>query len=69
MSYIIFENPLKKNFIKDTTKVYNREDFWKYGISGDLPIIFVKIKDVNDSYVIKQVLKAYEFFKTKNLFV
>lgn len=67
LSYIIFENPLKKNFIKDTTKVYNREDFWKYGISGDLPIIVLKIKDANDIYVVNTVLKLYEFILTKNM--
>ena len=46
---------------------YQVHDLWKYGISGDLPILLVKIKDVNDSYVIKEILKAYEFFKVKNI--
>ena len=27
----------------------------------------VKMKNVNDNYVIKEVLKAYEFFRTKNI--
>lgn len=27
----------------------------------------VKIKDVNDSYIIEDILKAYEFFKSKNI--
>ena len=40
---------------------------WKYWISGDLPIITVTIKYINDIYVIKQILKAYEFFRTKNI--
>ena len=34
---------------------------------GDLPILLVKIKDVNDSYIIEDVLKAYEFFRSKNI--
>ena len=42
-------------------------ELWKYGISGDVPIILVKMKNVNDKYVIKEVLKAYEFFRTKNV--
>ncbi len=46
---------------------YQVHDLWKYGISGDLPILLVKIKDVNDVYVIKEILKAYEFFKVKNI--
>lgn len=44
---------------------YVQSDLWKYGISGDLPLILVKIKDVNDAYVLKEVLKMYEFIRTK----
>ena len=69
LSYIIFDNPVKSIRMekKNKQKVYKQSELWKYGISGDLPIILVKIEDVNDSYVIKEVLKAYEFFRTKNL--
>ena len=67
LSYIIFDNPIKRvNLEKSDKQKYKQSDLWKYGISGDLPIILVKIKDVNDIYVIKQILKAYEFFRSKN---
>ena len=45
--------------------MYEQSELWKYGISGDLPIILVKVKDLNDSDVIKQILKAFEFFRIK----
>ena len=68
LSYIIFDNPIKRNQIKKfSNKLYNQSDLWKYGISGDVPIILVKIKDANDVYMIKPILKMYEFFKTKNI--
>ena len=69
LSYIIFDNPVKSIRLDNVNKqnVYKQSELWKYGISGDFPIILVKIKDVNDNYVIKDVLKAYEFFRTKNL--
>ena len=68
LSYMIFDNSVKyQNLIKLDKQVYKQSDLWKYGISGDLPIILVKIKDVNDDYVIKETLKAYEFFRTKNI--
>ncbi len=68
LSYIIFNNPAKKiNIEKLAKRKYEQSELWKYGISGDLPIILVKIKDGNDSYVIKEVLKAYEFIRTKNI--
>ena len=68
MSYIVFYNPTKKlNLEKLSKDKYKQSELWKYGISGDLPIILVKIKDSNDAHVVKEVLKAYEFFRTKNL--
>ena len=68
LSYIIFENPIrKKQMQKVQNKIYMQSDLWKYGISGDFSIILVEIKDANDVYIIKQVLKMYEFFRNKNV--
>ena len=69
LSYIIFTNPLSSQRKEKTNPqiVFKQSDLWKYGISGDVPIILVKMKNVNDKYVIKEVLKAYEFFRTKNV--
>ncbi len=67
LSYLITQNPMKKLYLKDKEKTYAQSDLWKYGISGDFPILLVKIKDVNDGYVIREILKAYEFFKVKNI--
>ena len=68
LSYIIFDNPSKKSQLdKLPKKMYEQSELWKYGISGDLPIILVKVKDLNDSDVIKQILKAFEFFRIKKV--
>lgn len=67
LSYLIVQNPLKKLYLSKNKTQYFAEDLWKYGISGDLPILLVKIKDVSDAYVIKEILKAYEYFKVKNI--
>ena len=32
-----------------------------------MPIILLKIKDVNDIYVVEDLLKAYEYFRAKNI--
>lgn len=66
--YILFDNPIRLRQIKKLNVTrYSQSDIWKYGISGDLIIILVKIRDSNDIYVIKQVLKMYEFFRSKNI--
>jgi len=68
LSYIVFNNPLKKLSLKNLPKrIYSQKALWKYGISGDLPIILIKIEDLNDMYVVKDVLKAYEYFRSKNI--
>ena len=68
LSYLIFDNPIRTYFMKQHAgNTYKQEELWKYGISGDLPIILVKIKDANDKYVISEVLKAQEFFMSKNI--
>ena len=65
LKFILMQNPIKKNV--NTDKNYPQSELWKYGISGDLPIMLVKINEINDIYVLKDVLKAYEFYRTKNI--
>ena len=68
LGYILFDNPLRARFLRKLNiSNFSQSDLWKYGISGDLDIILVKIRDSNDIYVIKQVLKMYEFFRNKNI--
>ena len=70
LSYIIKFNPMKKDILRKlSNKTYFQKDFWKYGISGDLPILLVKVKEENDVYTVKEVLKAYEYFMTKKIAV
>lgn len=68
LGYLLFDNPLKSiNSKQNYFDKYTQNELWKFGISGDLKILLVKIKDSNDIYVIKQILKMYEFFKSKNV--
>lgn len=45
-----------------------KKDLWKFGISGDLPIILTRINSVEDLGFINHILKAYEFFKSRALY-
>lgn len=68
LGYLILQNPMRKQIMQKLPKrVYSQSELWKYGISGDLPILLVKIKDVNDMHVIQDALKAMEFFRSKNI--
>ncbi len=67
LSYLVFDNPTKLPKRKEKTNSYHQSELWKYGISGDLPIILLKVRNVNDANIIKELLKAYEFFRMKNV--
>ena len=67
LSLLIFQNPLKVLNNVNSKKEYSQSDLWKFGISGDLPILLVKIKDTNEKYLLKDILKGYEFFRSKNI--
>ena len=68
LGYIIKQNPLKNLYLnRINEKNYPQNELWRYGISGDLPILLLKIDGINDIYVLNDVLKAYEFYKSKNI--
>ncbi|MBR3210501.1 MAG: hypothetical protein IKF71_01005 [Bacilli bacterium] len=42
---------------------------WKFGVSGDRPIITIEIKNISDMSFVYEILKAFEYFKNKSIFV
>src|SRR6185312_3325460 len=40
---------------------------WANGISGDLPIVLVRIDEIDDIGIVRQLLQAHEYFRTKGL--
>ena len=42
---------------------------WPYGISGDLPIILVRIDEPEDRDIVRQLLRAHEYWRMKGLSV
>jgi cyclic beta-1,2-glucan synthetase len=42
---------------------------WAHGISGDLPIVVVRIDEIDDLGIVRQLLQAHEYFRTKRLAV
>jgi cyclic beta-1,2-glucan synthetase len=70
LSYILFQNPLQEGYKKNINdEICSINRLWNYGISGDVPILLVKIANINDMHVIEECLKAYEYFRTKNVFI
>lgn len=68
LGYLLFSNPFKAKQMKNLENLkYKQSDLWQYGISGDLPILLVKISQSNDKEILEEILKAYEFFRLKNI--
>ena len=42
---------------------------WPMGISGDLPILFLRIADIENLDIVRQVLRAHEYWRMKQLAV
>ena len=71
------------NYLYQTTKLSVTEErmdylrrnalgqngLWKFGVSGDRPIITVEIDDISDMSFIHEILKAFEYYKNKSIFV
>ncbi|HEX7879678.1 MAG TPA: carbohydrate-binding protein, partial [Candidatus Eisenbacteria bacterium] len=47
--------------------VKGQPDLWPFGISGDVPILLVRVVEENDLPLVRQVLKAQEYWHLKNL--
>ncbi|MHC1684125.1 MAG: glucoamylase family protein [Clostridiaceae bacterium] len=67
-SKIIFMSPLYKHrekYIAEVTKP--QRSLWAYGISGDLPIVLLKVNKISDKGLIKQLISAHEYWTFKGL--
>src|SRR6202162_1196800 len=45
----------------------DQSTLWAQGISGDLPIILARIDDPDDVEIIRQLLRAHEYWRMKQL--
>lgn len=71
------------NYLYQTTKISVSEErmnylrknalgqsgLWKFGVSGDRPIISAEISDISDMHFVLDILKAFEYYKNNSIFV
>ena len=53
---------LRKNALAQT-------GLWKFGVSGDRPIISVEISDISDMSFVLDIMKCFEYYKNNSIFV
>ncbi len=66
LNYILQQNTINK---KNTKSEYSINSLWKYGISGDLPILVLKIAKFEEIYALEDIIRAFEYYRTKNIFM
>jgi len=49
--------------------VLNVRGLWRYGISGDRPIIVLRVTEYEDRGIVEQMLRAHEYWRMKGLAV
>lgn len=58
---------VSSDILKRNTK--NVTHLWAHGISGDFPIVLVRIDDIEQRTLVRQLLRAHEYWGTKRLIV
>lgn len=47
----------------------SQSNLWRYGISGDRPIILLSVSDIKQLSIVKELLHAFEYYKSRSIFV
>jgi cyclic beta-1,2-glucan synthetase len=67
-SHALYSNPT----LRPSSRVLRRgrggpEALWRHGISGDLPIVLLTLADEGDMPLVRQLVRAHEYWSTKGL--
>ncbi len=68
ISQIVYASPVRRKYrqlIKSNEK--GQSGLWPYGISGDIPFILVNIDQTDHAQLVKECLRAHEYWRLKGL--
>ena len=69
-SRILYSDPaLRGSSAVLTANTRGPSALWRHGISGDLPIVLVRIDESDDQGIVRQLLRAHEYWRLKQLVV
>jgi len=69
-NHVLYSDPT----LRPSSDVLKRNErgqsaLWAHGISGDLPIVLVRIDEVEDLEIVRQLFRAHEYWRMKRLAV
>jgi cyclic beta-1,2-glucan synthetase len=68
--HVLYANPALRSS-SDTIRrgLTTPPTLWSQGISGDVPIVLVRIDEIEDSGIVREMLRAHEYWRLKGLVV
>ncbi len=68
LPHLLFNSPARKKWADMiAANKKGQPGLWAYGISGDLPILLVVIRERSETQLVQRMLKAHEYWKMKGL--
>ncbi|MCI8309282.1 MAG: hypothetical protein HFJ45_03560 [Clostridia bacterium] len=68
LSYILDPNIIK-DLKLDINKEYEINSLWKFGISGDIPILTIKVKNLEAIENVQEIIEAYMYYRAKSVYM
>lgn len=67
---LVYVNPLLRaepSIIKKNRR--GQSNLWSYGISGDIPLVLLRVKDISNINLVRQLVLAHAYWRIKGLIV
>lgn len=70
ISPIFYPSDIYRGPVENIRRNFKNQSFlWKFGISGDNPILLLMVRSIEDERIVKDVLKAYEYLRINRVMV
>ena len=65
----VLDEDMYKNCKFDINRNFEINSLWKFGISGNLPIVVVKAKGLEDIDNVQEIIECYMYYRIKNIYI
>jgi hypothetical protein len=70
ISPIFYNSGIYRGPDKNIRRNFKNQSFlWKFGVSGDNPILLLMVRSIEEEGIVKDVLKAYEYLRINHIMV
>jgi len=66
---LVLAEDIAKNIDCDINETLEINSLWKFGISGNLPIVVLKARGLNDMDNVQEMIECYMYYRVKNIYI